>query len=260
MNLILGYLYPDLMNIYGDQGNVIALKKRCEWRGIDFEIKNISLKESVQELKKCDLFFFGGGQDKQQILVAKNLHEDKGKNLKEMLNNNIPLLSICGGFQLLGKFYHFEGKMLPGINFFDIETKAGKTRFINNILTDCKAFALQPAEALLLEKKGMQNESFANKLVGFENHSGRTYLFGNTEPLAKVIYGHGNNGEDKTEGAVKKNAIGTYLHGSILPKNPHLADFIIKKALEKKYDKTVNLTPLDDKLEWQAHQAALKLF
>lgn len=253
MNLILGYLYPDLMNIYGDQGNVIVLKMRSLWRGIEFEIKKISLEDQADELKKCDLFFFGGGQDKQQILVAKDLAGQKGDVLKKMLEGDAPLLSICGGFQLLGKSYHFEGKTLPGINFFDMETRAGKTRFINNILIECKAFTLQS------KQNGVQNKSFAT-LIGFENHSGRTYLFGNTKPLGRVIFGHGNNGEDKTEGAIKLNAIGTYLHGSLLPKNPHLADWLIKKALEKKYSQKIQLTPLDDQLEWRAHQAAMKLF
>ncbi|MEW6407662.1 MAG: glutamine amidotransferase [Patescibacteria group bacterium] len=285
------------MNIYGDQGNVIALQKRCEWRGIEFEIKKISIYENADELKKCDLFFFGGGQDRQQVLVAEDLQKttrgffsptmyyndkktflkinqkkekitskllekmvedqndavSKGQVLKEMLKSGTPLLSICGGFQLLGKSYNFEGKTLPGINFFDVDTKAGKTRFINNILVECKAFALQSS----YNQSGVQNESFAT-LVGFENHSGRTYLTEPTKPLGYVIFGHGNNGEDKTEGAIKFNAIGTYLHGSLLPKNPHLADWLIKKALEKKYDKKIDLPPLDDKLEWQAHNMAIK--
>jgi CobQ-like glutamine amidotransferase family enzyme len=253
MHLTLGYLYPDLMNIYGDQGNVIALQKRCQWRSVDFEIKKISINEPTEELKKCDLFFFGGGQDKQQVLVAEDLQKNneilrsaqnnklsKGEILKKMLNQGTPLLSICGGFQLLGKSYHFKGKTLPGIFFFDAETRAGKTRFINNILTEIKITG------------GKET------LVGFENHSGRTYLFDKTKTLGRVISGHGNNGEDKSEGAVKNNAIGTYLHGSLLPKNPHLADWLIKKALEKKYGKKIQLPPLDDKLEWQAHQAAVK--
>lgn len=242
MKLVLGYFYPDLMNIYGDQGNVTTIKMRCLWRGIDFEIKKISLKEKADEIRKCDLFFFGGGQDRQQIIVAKDLSGSKGAILKEMLKNDFPLLSICGGFQLLGKSYHFEGKTLPGIFFFEADTRAGKTRFISNILTETK----------ITGKK--------EKLIGFENHSGRTYLFGKTKALAQVLFGHGNNGEDKTEGAIKHQAIGTYLHGSLLPKNPHLADFLIKSALEKKYNKKIKLKPLDDKTEWQARQAARKLF
>lgn len=243
MNLMLGYLYPDLMNIYGDRGNVIALQRRCLWRNIDFEIKKISLQEDAEELKKCDLFFFGGGQDRQQIIAAKDLQKTtKGRILKEILNQGTPLLSICGGFQLLGKSYHFEGKILPGISFFEAETKAGKIRFINNILVETEIFG--------------QKET----LVGFENHSGRTYIFGKTKPLGRVIAGYGNNGKDKTEGAIKFNAIGTYLHGSLLPKNPHLSDFIIKKALEKKYAKKIELKSLNDNLEWRAHQAAIKLF
>lgn len=264
MKLLLGYLYPDLMNIYGDTGNVIALKKRCEWRGIEFEIKKISLETDPEELKKCDLFFFGGGQDRQQIIVSEDLHKRTGAILKKMLENNTPLLSICGGFQLLGKFYNFEGKslpgipgsefstcfaskrsvenLLPGINFFDVEARAGKTRFINNVL----------AETEITGKKEL--------LFGFENHSGRTYILDSkTKPLGRVISGHGNNGEDKTEGAIKNNAIGSYLHGSLLPKNPFLADFLLKKALERKYGR-VALKPLEDRLENQAREAAKDLF
>lgn len=242
MKLILGYLYPDLMNIYGDTGNVITLKKRCEWRNIEFEIKKISLETDPEELKKCDLFFFGGGQDRQQIIVSEDLHKRTGAILKKMLESGAPLLAICGGFQLLGKFYNFEGKSLPGINFFDIETRAGKTRFINNVL---------------LETDLTGQREF---LIGFENHSGRTYILNNkTQPLGKVISGHGNNGEDCTEGAIKNNAVGSYLHGSLLPKNPFLADFLLKKALSRKYGEVV-LKPLEDNIEKQAREAAMALF
>ncbi len=242
MQLLLGYLYPDLMNIYGDTGNVIALKKRCEWRNIEFEIKKISLETNPEELKKCDLFFFGGGQDHQQIIVSEDLHKRTGAILKTMLENSTPLLSICGGFQLLGKFYNFEGKSLPGINFFDVKTAAGKTRFINNVL----------AETEVAGKKEL--------LIGFENHSGRTYILNpKTKPLGKVISGHGNNGEDRTEGAIKNNAIGSYLHGSLLPKNQFLTDFLLKKALSRKYGEVI-LKPLEDRFESQAREAAKILF
>jgi len=242
MKLILGHLYPDFMNIYGDMGNVIALKKRCQWRGIDFEIKKISAETNPEEIKQCDLFFFGGGQDRQQIIVSEDLHKRTGKILKEKLASGTPLLAICGGFQLLGKFYNFEGKSLPGIDFFDVETRAGKTRFINNVL----------AEISITGKK--------EKLFGFENHSGRTYILNsNTKPLAKVVSGHGNNGEDGLEGAIKNNTIGSYLHGSLLPKNSFLADFLLKSALVQKYG-NIDLRPLNDSLENQAREAAKSLF
>ncbi len=233
MKLIIGYLYGDLMNIYGDTGNIIALKKRAEWRGIEVKLKVKSLKSKITK-GECDIFFFGGGQDQQQSLVASDLESSgKGEIIKKEMEKGIPLLAICGGYQLLGDYYQpHKGPKLQGVGLFPAYTVAGDTRMIGNIII----------------------ESQFGKLVGFENHSGRTYLKKEGQPLGKVIKGFGNNGEDNTEGCVYKNAIGCYMHGSLLPKNPELADWLLEKALK------INLKPLDDTLEIQAQQAAIKKF
>ncbi len=237
MKLIIGYLYGDLMNIYGDTGNIIALKKRAEWRGIDVEVKNISIKNkrsfSTNKLKKgdADIYFFGGGQDQAQEDVAKDLISKK-EILKKEIERGVPLLSICGGYQLLGDYYQpAHGPKLPGVGLFPTYTVAGDKRMIGNIVI----------------------ESMFDSLVGFENHSGKTFLKKDALPLGMVTKGFGNNGGDQTEGCIYKNAIGCYMHGSLLPKNPKLADWLLKKALEIKYGKEIELKPLDDTLELKAH-------
>lgn len=228
--IVIGYLYPELMNIYGDTGNIICLSKRCEWRGIEVEVKNISLNDPLKE-GDCDLFFFGGGQDQSQIPVAKDL-KDKSDVLRKEIESGIPLLSICGGYQLLGEYYQpFEGARLQGAGIFPVYTKASNDRMIGNIIIESKF----------------------GKLVGFENHSGKTYIKDNSKSLGDVIKGFGNNGEDKSEGCIHKNAIGCYMHGSLLPKNPELADWLIKKALEFKSGEKIELKPLHDELEAKAH-------
>ncbi|MEK7616587.1 MAG: glutamine amidotransferase [Patescibacteria group bacterium] len=240
--LTIGYLYGDLMNIYGDTGNIIALKKRAEWRGIEVRVQNISLGNRIptrQVGTRIDLFFFGGGQDQQQELVARDLAKGKGKVIKKEVERGVPLLAICGGYQLLGDYYKpHKGPKLPGVGLFPAYTVASFDRMIGNIVI----------------------ETQFGKLVGFENHSGKTYLKKGAIPLGMVLKGFGNNGKDKTEGCIYKNAIGCYMHGSLLPKNPQLADWLIKKALEVKYGKEINLDPLDDILESQAHQAAVRRF
>lgn len=237
--LTIGYLYGDLMNIYGDTGNIIALQKRAQWRGIEVKVKNISVKDALKK-EDVDLFFFGGGQDQQQEIVARDLGKNsKGKVIREEVERGVPLLSICGGYQLLGEYYKpHKGPKLPGIGLFSTYTVAGDKRMIGNIVV----------------------ESMFDKLVGFENHSGKTYLKKGALPLGLVKKGFGNNGEDKTEGCIYKNVIGCYMHGSLLPKNPHLADWLIKKALEVKYGKETYLEPLDDSLESRAQTTAVKRF
>lgn len=237
MNLTIGYLYADLMNIYGDTGNIIALQKRAEWRGIKVKVKLISINQKLKA-KDCDLFFFGGGQDQQQELVAKDLQKKAGI-IKKEIDRGIPLLSICGGYQLLGDYYKpHKGPKLPGIGLFPAYTLASFDRMIGNIIID----------------------SMFGKLVGFENHSGKTYLKKKAVPFGMVTRGFGNNGQDKTEGCIYKHAIGCYMHGSLLPKNPKLADWLLKKALEVKYGKEINLQVLDDALELKAHQTAVSKF
>jgi len=240
------------MNIYGDTGNIIALKKRAEWRGIDVEIKNISIGSKLKK-GSVDIFFFGGGQDQAQKLVSRDILNKKNKIIKQEVERGIPLLAICGGYQLLGEYYKpfalqnnsFASKNkplndseLPGVGLFPAYTIAGESRMIGNIII----------------------ESMFGKLVGFENHSGKTYLKKEALPLGMVVKGFGNNGEDQSEGCVYKNAIGCYMHGSLLPKNPKLADWFIKKALEVKYKKEINLKPLDNTLEIQAQSSVIKRF
>ena len=239
MKLTIGYLYADLMNIYGDTGNIIALQKRAQWRGIDVEVKQISIGDPLKE-KQIDLYFFGGGQDQSQIDVSKDLIKSwKGKIIKSDVERGVPLLSICGGYQLLGQYYApFDAPKLEGIGVFEAFTEASHDRMIGNIVIS----------------------TMFGDLVGFENHSGKTTLKKGAMPLGKVEAGFGNNGADGTEGCVYKNAIGCYMHGSLLPKNPILADWLIKKALEVKYGKKVELEPLNDVLESKAHTSVIKRF
>ncbi len=262
MKLIIGYLYGDLMNIYGDTGNIIALKKRAEWRNIEVEIKSISIGDSLKK-GGCDIYFFGGGQDHQQVLVASDLESSgKGKIIKQEIERGVPLLSICGGYQLLGEYYQpHTGAKLPGVGLFPAYTIAGEKRMIGNIIIQSSAFSFHSSDNT--KKKS------DDYLVGFENHSGKTYLNKGATPLGIVSKGFGNNGEDeqssrasrtRTEGCIYKNAIGCYMHGSLLPKNPKLADWLLKKALEIKYGKEIKLESLDDTLETQAHNAAVKRF
>lgn len=252
MKLIIGYLYPDLMNIYGDTGNIICLSKRCEWRGIEVEVENISIGTKVTP-RRCNMYFFGGGQDQAQNDVARDLR-GKSDVLRNEIERGVPLLSVCGGYQLLGEYYQpFEGGKLEGVGIFPAFTKASNDRMIGNIVVRSSLFVNSQKQK---DDKRIAN----NDLVGFENHSGKTFLKKGTQPLGKVIKGFGNNGEDGFEGCVYKNAIGCYMHGSLLPKNPELADWLIKKALEVKYGKEIELKSLDDTLENKAHDSALKRF
>ena len=232
LKISIAHLYPKFLNLYGDIGNVITLKKRCEWRGIEIEFDEIDIGDPISD---HDLYFIGGGQDKQQQDVARELYKNKEKLLTQRDKGSV-FLGICGGYQLLGHYYQpFDGEKLKGISLLDAYTVAGKKRFIGNVTA--KTDLVTP-----------------ETLVGFENHSGLTYLQGDTKPLAVVTTGNGNNGKDKTEGAYYKNVFGTYLHGSFLPKNPHFADFLIELALEKRYGEKIKLSKLDDTIENKAHQ------
>jgi CobQ-like glutamine amidotransferase family enzyme len=241
MKLTIGYLYPDLMNTYGDQGNVRCVVQRCRWRGIDVEVRPISVGDPL-DIDQVDLYFFGGGQDWQQVPVAADLQAGKGVLLRQAVEEGAALLSICGGFQLLAHYYRpFDGPDIPGAGLFDAWTVAGRRRMIGNTTVELThpAFLGLPARTV----------------VGFENHSGKTYLGTGCQPLGRVVVGYGNNGEDGWHGGVYRQAIGCYLHGSLLPKNPHLADYLIAAALRRRYG-AVSLDPLPDDLEWRAHQAA----
>jgi len=240
MQLRICHLYPELMNIYGDRGNVISMAKRCLWRDITAIVTDISLGEPI-EPTDFDFFFIGGGQDREQILVCEDLIREKGQAIRQAVEEGAGLLSICGGYQLLGKYFlTYTGEDLPGVSLFDVKTVGGDARFIGNVAVECD----------LEGARGM--------LVGFENHSGRTRLGSGCRPLGKVLKGYGNNGEDGTEGCVYKAALGTYLHGSLLPKNPQLADWFILHALQRRYQ-LEELPKLDDSYENTAHEAALRL-
>ncbi|MDO8570525.1 MAG: glutamine amidotransferase [Candidatus Daviesbacteria bacterium] len=260
MKIIIGYLYPDLMNIYGDTGNIIALQKRAQWRGIEVDVINISLGAKLDHPPggiAVDIFFFGGGQDQAQELVASDLvSSGKGKIIKSEVERGVPLLAICGGYQLLGAYYQPHNKpKLHGVGLFPAYTIASHDRMIGNIVVKSSVVSRQSSESLKADSEAILKTD--DYLVGFENHSGKTYLKNEATSLGKVIKGFGNNGEDQTEGCIYKNAIGTYMHGSLLPKNPKLVDWLLQKALEVKYGKEIKLEPLDDTLENQAHKAVI---
>ncbi len=248
-SLTIGWLYPDLMNTYGDRGNIIVLQKRAEWRGISVKLEQIFVSSDSQSLKSSDLIFMGGAQDTQQEIVNQDLQKEKGKTLIEKIDNGTPGLFICGAYQFLGKYYKTaDGKELKGLGLFPLFTEnpgENAKRLIGNVL-------VEPNKAL---KSSVIN--LKSPLVGFENHGGRTYLDDKSMSLGTVVNGHGNNAKDKTEGIVYKNAFGTYLHGPILPKNPQLADLLLTFALEQKYKEKFHLEPLDDSIETKAREAII---
>ncbi len=236
LKISIAHLYPKYMNLYGDIGNIITLKSRCMRRGIEVEFDEIN---SGDKISNHDLYFIGGGQDKQQEEVVNELFSHKSE-LTSQMNDGAVFLGICGGYQLFGHYYQPHGKdKLKGLSLMDAYTVAGSKRFIGNVTIETDFLTPQT-------------------LVGFENHSGLTYLQGNTKPLGKVIVGNGNNGKDGFEGGRYKNVFGTYLHGSLLPKNPHFADYLISLALEKRYGEKIEPAPLDDTLEWEAHNSVIR--
>jgi len=234
--LRLAHLYPDVMNIYGDRGNVIALRYRCAARGIDLAVTEVTIGDPFDPAD-FDLVLIGGGQDREQRRIADDLVA-RGPAMKEAIEEGMPALAVCGGFQLFGhRYVDHEGGVIPGIGVFDIETRHPGPRADRCI-----------GDVILATDAG--------EVVGFENHGGRTYLGPGVKPFGMVVRGYGNNAEDGSEGARYKNAIGTYLHGSLLPKNPALADELILAALRRRYGDGVELPPLDDAAETRAHEAA----
>ena len=235
----IGWLYADLMNIYGDRGNVLTLARRAEWRGLDPRVIELG-RGASEEVNDVDVFFFGGGQDREQALIYDDLREHKQDSLQKAVQDGAQILAVCGGYQLLGHYYQTaEGERFDGIGMLDVRTEAGKKRFIGDVVVESALPDLTPST-----------------LVGFENHSGRTFLGDGARPLGKVTHGKGNNGSDKTEGAVQGNIIGTYMHGSLLPKNPQLADHIIGRALRRRG--AASLSHLDDSAELAAHDWILQ--
>lgn len=245
MKLTIGWLYPSLMSTYGDRGNIITLQKRSWWRGIDAQVISLDVGFKEDLLKKCDLLFMGGAQDTQQKIVSVDLKK-KSKTLSSVINSGLPGLYVCGAYQFLGKYYkEADGTVLDGLGILDLYTEnpgQDSPRLIGNI-----AF-----------KPEVQGEFGMPALVGFENHGGRTYLGKSIKPFGHVLIGLGNNGEDKTEGAIFKNSFGSYLHGPILPKNPDFADYLIRISLERKYGK-VKLKKIDAELEQNAREAVAKI-
>ena len=236
MELNIYHLYPDVLNLYGDRGNVLCMQRRLEWRGMQANIVPVPIGVKLAA-KDCDLLFIGGGQDFEQEILMHDLKGEKTAELKAAIEDGVPVLAICGGYQMLGEYYKtWDGVQLDFIGAIGVHTIGAKERMIGNYM-----FRTTP-------------ESGDTVVVGFENHSGKTYLSEQVAPLGMMLSGNGNNGEDKTEGARYKNVFGTYSHGSLLPKNPVLCDFILQTALNHRYDGAEPLAPLDDTLELNAHR------
>ena len=235
LSIVVGHLYPDYLNIYADRGNMAVLAQRAAWRSVGFEVDAIGMGHEVRP-GAHDLYYIGGGQDREQALVARDL-VGKGEALREAVEEGAALLAVCGGYQLLGRFYRGrDGEELPGIGLFPHETLAGERRMIGDVLLECE---LRPGER--------------RTLAGFENHAGRTYLDPGAEPLGRVVAGFGNDGESAHEGCRVRLALGTYLHGPLLPRNPWLADWLISAALVRKTGEWLELDALPDALEADAH-------
>lgn len=229
--LSIAHLYPREMNIYGDLGNIISLVKRLEWRGYDVGVKSVEVGRPF-DWSEVDIVFGGGGQDSGQLVMGPDLVK-RGTEIGQLASDGVPMLVICGTYQLFGRwFMTMEGQEIPGIGVFSAKTVGSRVRMIGNVVVD----------------------SPFGRLVGFENHSGQTMLEPGQADLGKVKKGFGNNAKSKLEGAVTNNVIGTYLHGPILPKNPHLADYLILAALKRRYGVT-ELEPLDD--HWELRAAAV---
>ena len=236
MTVVVGHLYPDYLNIYADRGNIAVLRQRAAWRGHELEVRAIGLGDRI-EPGACDLYYIGGGQDREQALVAADLAE-KGGALAAEVERGAALLAVCGGYQLLGRGYRDAGgRWLEGAGLFPLETLAGERRMIGDVLLECE---LEPGER--------------RTVAGFENHAGRTLLDPGADPLGRVLAGFGNDGESGFEGCRVGRALGTYLHGPLLPRNPWLADWLLGEALGG-----VALEPLPDELEAQAHEVSARL-
>jgi lipid II isoglutaminyl synthase (glutamine-hydrolysing) len=231
-------LYPEQMNIYADRGNIVFLQRRCEWRGIRFAHAGAGQGEAVDPAAH-DLFYIGGGQDRDQRLVAADMVASKRGALAAAVDDGAVLLAVCGGYQLLGHSYQLDEEKLPGLGLADLETvRHPGPRLIGNVAIEADL------------------GSGPRLIAGFENHGGRTHLGPGATPLGRVLAGHGNNGRDGLEGVRRDNLIGTYLHGPLLPKNAWLADHLIALALERRYGARPELEPLDDGFEDAAHESA----
>lgn len=237
MELNIYHLYPDVLNLYGDRGNVLCMQRRLEWRGMQANIVNVPIGTKL-DAKNCDLIFIGGGQDFEQEVLLEDLHRGKDEEIRRAVADGTVVLAICGGYQMLGKYYQtYTGERLDYIGAVDFYTVGEKERLIGNYAFDTEF----------------------GRVIGFENHSGRTYLGKGVAPLGKMVSGYGNNGRDGTEGVHYKNTFCTYSHGPVLPKNPALADKLIETALRRR-DPSFALTPLDDSAEDFARDQVERLY
>lgn len=237
MKLTIGHLYPDLLNLYGDRGNIRCLSKRLQWRGIGADIVSCPAGGRI-DFEKFDILLLGGGSDREQEIVCKYLKAVR-KDFKDYVENGGVVLAVCGGYQLLGNYYKTASKTIEGLCILDIYTEWSKKRLVQNIV--------------------LKSPFFSSPIVGFENHGGRTYI-GEHTPFGKVISGLGNTGKSGYEGVTYKNVIGTYLHGPLLPKNPEICDYLLEKALRQKYGNGIRLTALPDSLEHAANTYIVKRF
>ncbi len=227
--ITIGHLYPDLLNLYGDRGNIACLTQRCRWRGIEAETIEFELKDQI-DFRELDIVLLGGGSDREQMIVCGKLKEIR-QDFKNYVEDDGVVIAVCGGYQLLGEYYQTEEGRLEGLNLVDLYTEQEEGRIIGNIV--------------------LESDLVSMPVVGFENHGGRTCIRGN-KPFGRVLYGSGNDGRSGYEGVVYKNVIGTYLHGPLLPKNPQISDWLIARALERRYGDSA-LEPLDDSQEEAAN-------
>jgi CobQ-like glutamine amidotransferase family enzyme len=240
VKIVVGHLYPDYLNIYADRGNIAVLSRRAAWRGHELDVRSVSVGEPVNP-GVHDLLYIGGGQDREQALVAQDLLA-KAAGMRESVAEGAAVLAVCGGYQLLGRTYRdLHGADLPGIGLFPFDTVAGDTRMIGDVLLECE---LEPG--------------VRRTLAGFENHAGRTRLDPGAQPLGRVVAGFGNDGESGWEGCRVERAIGTYLHGPLLPRNPWLADWLLAQALAHRLGDPPELVPLTDELEDDAHAVSAR--
>jgi len=241
MTLRVCALYPDLMNIYADRGNLLMLERRCAWRGIEWRLHESGLGEPLRD--EHDLYYIGGGQDREQFLVAENLAAKSEPLIEAIVGGGAAMLAVCGGYQLLGRGYRgFHGEDMPGVGLLPLETVAGDRRMIGDVLLECE---LEPG--------------VRRTLAGFENHAGRTRLDADARPLGRVVSGFGNDGESGYEGCTLGRAVGTYLHGPLLPRNPWLADWLLAQAIAHRTGgEPPELTELPDELELRAHEVSAR--
>lgn len=238
MKLKIMHLYPDLLNLYGDAGNIEALRHRLIWRGIDVDVILHTSSDGDFDLDDIDILFIGGGYDREEKIVINKLVAQKEK-LTNFVDSEKTILALCGGFDMLGKACEYGDETVEGPGILDMYTEHSKKRMNGDVV--------------------LESSIFDGKIVGFENRSGKTHI-GNLAPLGKVIEGDGNNGEDLTEGVVYKNVIGSHLHGPLLPKNPKLCDYVLECALRKKYMEFTKLTPLSDEIETLANEFIVKRY